>query len=60
MNLYEPSTIQLLRAKHGFNFTKSLGQNFLTNKSNTKQSEIETSATIKEIGILLLANNLEV
>lgn len=32
MNLYEPSTIQLLRAKHGFNFTKSLGQNFLTNK----------------------------
>lgn len=33
MKLYEPSTIKLIREAHGFKFSKSLGQNFLTDKN---------------------------
>ena len=33
MKLYQPSTIKELRNKYGFRFTKSLGQNFLTDKN---------------------------
>ena len=32
MKLYEPSTIKRIREAHGFKFSKSLGQNFLTDK----------------------------
>lgn len=33
MKLYAPSTIKELREKHGFRLSKSLGQNFLTDKN---------------------------
>ena len=33
MKLYEPSTIKLIKNKFGFRFSKSLGQNFLIDKS---------------------------
>lgn len=33
MNLYEPSAIKDIRLRHGFKFSKSLGQNFLTDKN---------------------------
>lgn len=33
MKLYSPSTISEVRKKHGFHFSKSLGQNFLTDKN---------------------------
>jgi 16S rRNA (adenine1518-N6/adenine1519-N6)-dimethyltransferase len=33
MKLYEPSTIKNIRDKYGFKFSKSLGQNFLTDKN---------------------------
>ncbi len=33
MKLYEPSTIRYIKNKYGFRFSKSLGQNFLTDKS---------------------------
>lgn len=33
MRLYTPSTINDIREKHGFNFTKTLGQNFLVDKN---------------------------
>lgn len=33
MKLYEPSTIKFMRETHGFKFSKSLGQNFLTDKN---------------------------
>lgn len=33
MKLYEPSTIKRIREAHGFKFSKSLGQNFLTDKN---------------------------
>ncbi|MEG2199021.1 MAG: 16S rRNA (adenine(1518)-N(6)/adenine(1519)-N(6))-dimethyltransferase RsmA [Anaerovorax sp.] len=33
MNLYAPSTIKAIRDKHGFKLSKSLGQNFLTDKN---------------------------
>lgn len=32
MKLYEPSIIKLIKNKYGFRFSKSLGQNFLTDK----------------------------
>ena len=32
MKLYEPQTIKLIKNKYGFRFSKSLGQNFLTDK----------------------------
>lgn len=33
MKLYAPSTINAIKAKHGFQFSRSLGQNFLTDKN---------------------------
>ena len=33
MKLYEPSTIKRIRESYGFKFSKSLGQNFLTDKN---------------------------
>ena len=33
MNLYSPGTIRYLKEKHGFRFSKGLGQNFLTDPS---------------------------
>ena len=33
MNLYEPSAIKDIRLRYGFKFSKSLGQNFLTDKN---------------------------
>lgn len=33
MKLYQPSTIKLIQEKYGFRLTKSLGQNFLTDKN---------------------------
>jgi len=33
MKLYSPATISEVRRKHGFQFSKSLGQNFLTDKN---------------------------
>ncbi len=33
MKLYEPATIAMIRQKYGFRLSKSLGQNFLTEKS---------------------------
>lgn len=33
MKLYEPSIIKLIKNKYGFRFSKSLGQNFLTDKN---------------------------
>lgn len=33
MKLYSPATIKDIRDKHGFQFSKSLGQNFLTDKN---------------------------
>ena len=47
MKLYQPSTIKEIRDKYGFRFTKSLGQNFLTDK-NIIDSIIEGSGTGEE------------
>lgn len=33
MKLYAPSTIKAIREKHGFNFSRNLGQNFLVDKN---------------------------
>ena len=33
MKLYAPSTIREIKEKYGFRLTKSLGQNFLTDKN---------------------------
>ena len=33
MKLYAPSTIKGIKEKYGFRLTKSLGQNFLTDKN---------------------------
>lgn len=33
MELYNPSTIRLIKARYGFRFSKSLGQNFIIEKS---------------------------
>lgn len=43
MKLYQPSTIKELNKKYEFRFTKSLGQNFLTDK-NIIEDIIESSA----------------
>ena len=37
MKLYAPSTINEIREKHGFRLSKSLGQNFLTDKNIIEQ-----------------------
>ena len=33
MELYNPSTIRMIKARYGFKFSKSLGQNFITDKN---------------------------
>ena len=54
MKLYEPSTIKLIKNKYGFRFSKSLGQNFLTDKraldSITDGAELSRDDLVIEIG----------
>ena len=54
MKLYEPSTIKEIKENFGFKFSKSLGQNFLTNKNIIDKiisgMELEASDTVLEIG----------
>ena len=54
MKLYSPSTIKEIRDKYGFRFSKSLGQNFLTDKNIIDQiiegSEIGPEDMVLEIG----------
>ena len=54
MKLYEPSTIKKLREEYGFKFSKSLGQNFLTDKNIIDEivngAGIEPDDTVLEIG----------
>lgn len=54
MKLYEPSTIKEIKENFGFKFSKSLGQNFLTNKNIIDKiisgMELEDSDTVLEIG----------
>ncbi len=54
MKLYEPSTIKLIKNKYGFRFSKSLGQNFLTDKavldSITEGAGITRDDLVIEIG----------
>lgn len=47
MKLYSQATIRELKKKYGFNLTKSLGQNFLTDK-NIIDKIVEASNIIKE------------
>ncbi len=54
MNLYAPSTIKKLREDYSFKLSKSLGQNFLTDKhiidKIITESNIETNDLVVEIG----------
>lgn len=54
MKLYAPSTIKELKERHGFRFSKSLGQNFLTDKNIIDHiiddSLIEENDLVIEIG----------
>lgn len=54
MKLYAPSTIKELREKFGFNLTKTLGQNFLTDKNIIDKiiegAEITEDDLVIEIG----------
>lgn len=54
MKLYEPSTIKKIREEYGFKFSKSLGQNFLTDKNIIDEivdgAGIEPDDTVLEIG----------
>lgn len=54
MKLYEPSTIKRIREEYGFKFSKSLGQNFLTDKHIIDQivdgAEIGPEDLVIEIG----------
>lgn len=54
MKLYEPSTIKKIREEYGFKFSKSLGQNFLTDKNIIDEivdgAGIEPEDTVLEIG----------
>lgn len=54
MKLYEPSTIKKIREEYGFRFSKSLGQNFLTDKNIIDEivdgAGIEPEDTVLEIG----------
>ena len=54
MKLYAPSTIKEIRERFGFRFSKSLGQNFLTDKNIIDQilqgSEISENDLVIEIG----------
>ena len=54
MKLYEPSTIKRIREAYGFKFSKSLGQNFLTDKNIIDRivegAEIGSEDLVIEIG----------
>ena len=54
MELYEPSTIKLIKNKYGFRFSKSLGQNFLIDKgvidSIVEGADISEDDLVLEIG----------
>ena len=54
MKLYQPSTVNELRSRYGFKNTKSLGQNFLTDKSIIDRiidgAEIGADDLVIEIG----------
>lgn len=54
MRLYDPSVIRLIKNKYGFRFSKSLGQNFLTDKNVidqiTEGAEISKDDLVIEIG----------
>ena len=54
MKLYDPSVIRLIKNKYGFRFSKSLGQNFLTDKNVidqiTEGADITGSDLVIEIG----------
>ena len=54
MKLYETSYIKDIRNRYGFRFSKSLGQNFLTDKSITDEiiegADIGPEDTVIEIG----------
>lgn len=54
MKLYEPSTIKKIREEYGFRFSKSLGQNFLTDKNIIDEivdgAGIGQEDTVLEIG----------
>lgn len=54
MKLYQPSTIREIREKYGFKLTKSLGQNFLTDKFVIEDiidgSDISEEDLVIEIG----------
>lgn len=54
MKLYAPTTIKEVKNKHGFQFSKSLGQNFLTDKNIIDKiidkSEIGKNDLVIEIG----------
>ncbi len=54
MKLYEPSTIRRIREEYGFKFSKSLGQNFLTDKNIIDEivdgAQIDEEDLVIEIG----------
>lgn len=54
MKLYAPSTIQEIKARHNFQLSKSLGQNFITDRSVIERivegSEVTENDLVIEIG----------
>ncbi len=51
MKLYAPSTIKDIRERHGFNFSKNLGQNFLVDKNIIDQIIDESYITEEDLVI---------
>ena len=51
MKLYAPSTIRDIKDKYGFKLSKSLGQNFLTDKNIIDKIIDETEITDEDIVI---------
>ena len=51
MKLYAPSTIQAIREKHNFQLSRSLGQNFITDKSVIEK--IVEGAQVKENDLVI-------
>lgn len=54
MKLYAPSTIQMIKERHNFQLSKSLGQNFITDKSVIERivegSDVTENDLVIEIG----------